>query len=84
MEDKIVVNNLTKYKKALILRRDITEALNELENSVLKLKKYTNLLQIREILAIIGDNAVILKVHLKAQQEIIDNQGFEKSDVQNR
>lgn len=72
------MNNLLFYKRALVLRRELTQAIKELETSSEKLSKYKKFLPIVESLVMINDSITILNLHLNTQNKIIERKGLEE------
>lgn len=70
------MNNLATYKKALVLERQLSEAIKIVELFLNSSDKYRHLAAFNVIIQISTDNLTLLQIQLQQQRHIIKNKGF--------
>lgn len=70
------MNNLYRYKKALILERQLSEAIKIVELFIDSANKYRHLAAFNVIIQVSTDNLTLLQIQLDQQRHIIKNKGF--------
>lgn len=69
------INDIAKYKKALIFTKEIKETLLVLDEADKKLSKYSKYIPIMACLNAIQDAKLILKTHYAQQDAIVRSKG---------
>lgn len=71
------MNNINKYKKALVYTREIREILTIISQVSLRLDKYKKYNQVVDILNTLNDSKLVLNTHLNNQEQIVKTKGAE-------
>ncbi len=71
------MNNLHKYKKALLHVKDLTKAIEILGDAMSKLNPYAKYDSVYNTIAAMDATKTLLEIHLHNQKRIVDNQGLE-------
>lgn len=71
------INNLTKFKKAKVLTKQISEALVNMSKAIELLEPYKKFSQIQDALWALKDNKQILQIHYNIQKDILEKKGEE-------
>jgi hypothetical protein len=69
------INDIAKYKKAVLLTKEIRETLVILDEAEKKLVKYSKYLPILSCLNAIQDAKLVLKTHYAQQDRVVRNKG---------
>lgn len=72
-----MVNNITKYKKALRFVRDLDKLAKVLSDAEKELLKYKQYKPAQECIDVISNNLLLVKVHLEHNKKIVENKGKE-------
>lgn len=70
-----MVNDIGKYKRALVLTKELKEILPILDEFEKKLSRYHRYIPILACLETIGDAKIVLKTHYEAQKKIVNSKG---------
>lgn len=71
------INNITKYKKAKILTKQLSEALANVNKSIELLEIFKKFSPVQDSLWSLKDSKQILQIHLNIQKDILDKKGLE-------
>ena len=70
------INDITKYKAAKDLVKDIPEILAIVYKFYNELRKYDKYIPIKKVLILLLDVKTVLEIHLKTQNNIVNNKGL--------
>lgn len=73
----MAINNITTYKKAKVITKDLLDVLAIIDQTEKKLAPYSKYLPILNCLSHIADAKLILVAHYKKQEKILKNKGAE-------
>jgi hypothetical protein len=71
------MNNIYKYKKALVLVKDLSNIEKILERTINELLMYKKYTPAQNTLEVLQDNLLLVQVHLKQQIQIVNSKGQE-------
>lgn len=69
------INNITQYKQAKIIVKDLEELISVLDNSLNQLNKFKKYNTIRETLTALDDSRTILGIQYLKYKRILDSKG---------
>lgn len=71
------INNLHKYKKALIFVKELGKLEISMKKALEDIEKYKKYLPAQECIEVLSNNLTIVQVHLTHQKKIIEDKGKE-------
>lgn len=69
------VNDINKYKKAMLITKEISEALVIIKDAEEKLKAYSKYIPVLNCLVPLSDARIILQAHYNKHKKILNNKG---------
>lgn len=70
-----MVNDINKYKRALVLTKDLQKLLPILDEFEKKLRPYQRYIPVMTCLQSVMDAKILLKTHFEAQKKIVNTKG---------
>ena len=69
------INDLQKYKKALVHVRELTKLEQSISNALKDIEKCKNYIPAQECIEVLSNNLLLVRVHLNHQKKIVDSKG---------
>lgn len=70
-----MINNINKYKKALIYVKELGKLEASLKNALSDLEQYKHYYVTQECIEVLSNNLTIVQVHLNHQKKIVESKG---------
>lgn len=71
------INNINKYKKALVYTNELRELKEILIESLQKLEKYKKYIPAQECIEVLSNSQTLVQTHLNHQRKIVETKGKE-------